>query len=85
MANRRRSTTPDVARRSASDEGIRELANVFVALGEMLIYGLPRPFPRAKKLISAILIDFVEPQSQRTNGRAFKLLETATNLNNLVE
>jgi hypothetical protein len=62
------------------DKKTKELADVYIALNETLIDELPILFGLTKKLVDAVLLNFIDLQAQWTNSWAAKLRMTFVEL-----
>jgi hypothetical protein len=58
------------------DKKTKELADAYVALNETLIEELPRLFVLTKKLVDAVLFNFIDLQAQWMNDWASKIKMT---------
>jgi len=62
------------------DKRTKELADAYVALNETLIEELPRLFHLTKKLVDAVLFNFIDLQAQWMNDWASKIKMTFMDL-----
>jgi hypothetical protein len=62
-----------IERQDTPDKRIKELAEEYVALNETLIEELPKLFILTKKLVDAVLFNFIDLQAQWMNDWASKI------------